>query len=577
MIDTDSSLLEVRSKHVLRIIRDKPEKLGKRNILFEPGVYDGNGKALVRPFRSVNLAGHPSPNKPVVFKNFKIHDALFVNCCLRDNIKKGPSNGKPSLRHHLRIFNAVLVENLLSNCSTMDFEDFLMLESEKRGKPSKIVSKSIVEFLRAYLSTIRKFETLLPSHRKGVLPEYVQSRFKIFVTICNDGIAVWFRRAIVKRKDTIKMSTRSSLRNVIPKLSADKNFLPLDGQTNILIKDLAIVTEGFFDSMYARGYKMEGTVLKISDTFGILEVKSGADIKLENVLFGFLDKYGKPKQILLKVLWVIASDVPSLFSVAEGKERAQMEFFDRLVTSGPIKGEKMKRYSEADMAREIEDVKRDYISLVFRENAEEPELQQFLEKHPFILSPTYLDVCSGSLDVTPQVRLSRGKRIVDFLLLFEPDFEKARRLATVIEIKRPSHNLFVKKCKNSKPLRVGLQQVEEVFRIIKENPQEANKLGLRHSDDISGMVLIGRRSDLNEEEISYLEQINEPRTLIKIDTFDALIENIETVKGFYGVKGRKPVVVVGQEGTSDEDFTGKTGETIQSAIDYLGKRIAHGR
>lgn len=120
MIDTDISLLEVRSKQVLRIIRDKPEKWGKIDILFEPGMYDGNGKALVRPFRPVNIVGHPSRDKPVIFKNFKIHDALFVNCCLRNNIKKGASNGKPSLRHHLRIFNAVLIENILSNCSTMD-------------------------------------------------------------------------------------------------------------------------------------------------------------------------------------------------------------------------------------------------------------------------------------------------------------------------------------------------------------------------------------------------------------------------------------------------------------------------
>ena len=67
--------------------------------------------------------------------------------------------------------------------------------------------------------------------------------------------------------------------------------------------------------------------------------------------------------------------------------------------------------------------------------------------------------------------MSEGKRIVDFLLLFEPDFEKARRLVTVVEIKRPSHRLFVKKGKYSKPLRVGLQQVVEVLRIVNENLQ----------------------------------------------------------------------------------------------------------
>jgi len=573
MIDTDISLLEVRSKQVQRIIRDNPEKWGKTDILFEPGVYDGQGNALVRPFRKINLVGHPSRNKPVVFKNFKIHDALFVNCLLKNNIKKGAFRGKPSLRHHLRIFNAVLTENIFSNCSTMDFKDLHLLESETRGKPSKIANESIVEFLRAYLSTMRKFESLLPSHRKSVLPPYIVLRFKIALSICNDGIAIWWRREIGKRRDSLKVSTKRFLRDVIPKLSADKNFIPLKGQKRVTVKDLAIVTHGFFNSISAHGYKIEGTVLKISDVFGILEVKSGADIRLENVRFGYLDKYGKPKQILLKGLWVIAKDVPSMFSVAEGQERAQMEFFDRLVKSGPIKGEKMKRYSEGDMAREIDDVERAFLALIFRDDAEEPEVQEFLEQHPFILSPTYLDVYPGSLDVTPQARLSEGKRKVDFLLLFEPDLEKARRLVTVVEIKRPVHKLFGKKGKCSKPLRVGLQQVEEVFRIINENPQEAKKVGLRSSDDINGMVLIGRRSELEEKELTYLERISKARPRIEISTFDDLMENIKTVKDVYGVKGRQPVVVVGQEGTNYEDFTGKTGETIQKAIDYLAKRI----
>lgn len=571
MIDNDFDLVEVRSKQVIRKVGNEPKEWGKIDILFEPGTYDGDGEALVRPFKPVNLVGHPIHGKPVIFKRFQIHDALFVNCCLSNNVMKRVLTEKPSLRHHLTIFNAVLIENTLSNCSIMSFEDFISFKAKKRIMLGKIESKSIVEFLRAYLSTMRRFETLLPTHRKHIMPEYIRFRFKTFVSICNDGVAIWFRRPIGKRKDSIKVLTKGFLRNVIPKLSADKNIFPLDGQTGVVFSKLAIVTQGFVNSVY----KIEGTVLQIPDDSGILEVKSGADIMLENVLVGYLDKHGKPKQIVLKGLWTIANDVPSLFSVAEGKERAQRSFFQRLLRSGPIVGEKMKRFSEADMTREIADVEKEYLSLIFRENVEEPELQQFLERHPFVLSPTYLDVCSGTLNVKPQARFSRGKRIVDFLLLFEPDLRETKRHVTVVEIKRPNHRLFTKKGKYSKPLEEGLQQVEEVFQILKKKPEEAKKLGLRNSDVMSGIVLIGRRSDLEKKEISYLQQINKAskRARKKIVTFDNLTENIKTVKNFYGVKGRQPVVVVGQKGTTDEDFTGKTGETIQRAIDYLGKRI----
>ncbi|MFQ6064129.1 MAG: Shedu anti-phage system protein SduA domain-containing protein [Candidatus Bathyarchaeia archaeon] len=562
-------MIEARSEQVERIIFSEQRKWGKRNIAFLPAEYDGNGKPIVRPFITVNLVARPAENKPIVFKNFKIHDALLVNCYLRDNVRKGLWVGKKArlhaLKHNLRIFNAVLTKSTLSNCSLISFEDFLMLQGEKPKKARKIEINSIIQFLKAYISTFRRFGTLLPDRRKGALPEYIQFRFKISVIVCKDGIVIWFKRAIKKKRDSIKTSAIRSLSSVIPILSADTNIYPLSGQS-MVIRDLAIVTRKFRSF-----YTMPGTVLNIRDDFGILEVKSGSDVRFENVLLGYVDSRGKPRQIALKGFWVFAKDEPSLFSVDNGKKRAQRDFFRALLRDRPIKGEKMGRYQEADLAREIDDVKRSYASLVARENAEEPELQQFLERHPFILSSTYLDVMHVSLDITPQARLSKGKRKVDFLLLFEPDFEKVRRLVSIIEIKRPSHKLFTKKGKLSKHLREGLEQVEEAFRILEENPQAAMKWRLRSSDVISGRVLIGRFSDLQEKELSYLEELAHRQERIKVMTFDSLLENLETVKGFYGVKGREPVVVVGQEGTADEDFTGTTEKTIQSAVDYLKK------
>lgn len=569
MSKKDIEIIEFRSKQVIEKISDEPEKWGKIDILFQPGTYDGNDQPLVRPFRPVNLVGYPAHDKPVIFKKFKIHDALLVNCCLDSNVMKGASAKEVFLEHHLRLFNVVLTENTLSNCSKMSFEDLVAFEAKMREqeqvKPSSLDGKSIVRFLRAYLSTMRRFLTLLPDDRKSVLPEYIRLRFKVSVIICRDGVAIWFRRPIKKRKYSMKVSKRGFLRNVIPQLSADKNIFPLNGQSGIVIRNLALVTRGFANSVY----KMEGTFLKIPDQFGILEVKSGADIKLENVLVGFLDRYGKPRQLVLKGLWVIANDAPSIFSVAEGKQRAQRSFFRFLLGSGPIKGEKMRHYSEADMSREIASVEKEYLSLVLRENVEEPELQQFLERHPFILSPTYLDVTPITLDVTPQARLSKGKRIVDFLLLFHPDLRNAKRIATLVEIKRPNHALFTKNGKYSKPLEEGLQQLDEAFRILDKSAEEAKKFGLRDSDVLKGIILIGRRTDLRKDELSHLEQINKGSAGKKIATFDDLKENIETVKSFYGAKGRQPVVVIGQKGTNEEDFTGKTGETIQRAIDYL--------
>jgi hypothetical protein len=568
MVEEDLILVETRSKRVLEILQTEQRTWGSRNILFEPGIYDGNGNALVRPFVPCNLIGHPAPNSSVVLKNFKIHDALLVNCCLRNNIEEDKLKTRPSPEHHLRVFNILLADNKLSDCSIMDFEDFLLYRTSEQDKTGKVVDSSVVSFLKEYLSTMRRFGTLLPDDRKAVLPEYVRLSFKIRLIFCNDGIVIWFRRPIGKRRDSLKISSKKFLREVIPHLSEQNNIFPLNGQTNIHFHNLAIISEGFADSTY----KIEGTVFKIPNKSGILGVKSGADVTLENVLIGYVDEHGQPRTLVVRGFWIFANDRPSVFSTSKGKERAQQDFFNSLIASGPIRGEKFKRYSEADLAQEIDSVKKNYLSLVLRDNAEEPELQQFLEEHPFILSPMYLNISRGSLDVTAQTRLSKGKRIVDFVILFEPDFEAVKRIATLVEIKRPCHGLLEKDAIYSKPLEEGLQQVEQAYRILDKNSLEAGKLGLRCSDIIRGLVLIGRQTSLEKDETLWLQQFNRESKRTKIVTFDSLLENIGKVRDFYGIKGRQPVVVVGQKGTSGEDFTGNTGETIQKALDHLSTR-----
>jgi hypothetical protein len=569
MVEEDLVLVETRSKRVFEILQTEQRTWGSRNIIFEPGNYDGNGNALVRPFVPCNLIGHPGPDSPVVLRNFRIHDALLVNCSLRNNIEEDKLKIGPSLEHHIRLFSILLAENKLSDCSIMDFEDFLSYRTTEQDKAGKVVESSVMSFLKEYLSTMRRFGTLLPDDRKAALPEYIRLSFKIGLIFCNDGIVIWFRRPIGKRRDSLKISSRKFLREVIPHLSEQNNVFPLiNGQTGVRFHNLAIVSEGFADSIY----KTEGTVFKIPNNLGILEVKSGADVTLENVMIGYVDEHGRPRALVLRGFWILANDRPSAFSTSKGKERAQQDFFHSLIASGPIRGEKFKRYSEADLAQEIDSVKKNYLSLVLRDNAEEPELQQFLEEHPFILSPMYLNISRGSLDVTAQTRLSKGKRIVDFVILFEPDFEVIRRIATLVEIKRPSHMLLEKDGIYSKPLEEGLRQVKQAYRILDKGSLEAGKLGLHCSDIIRGMVLIGRQTSLDRDESLWLQQFNRENKRTKIVTFDSLLENIDRIRDFYGIKGRQPVVVVGQKGTSDEDFTGNTSETIQRALDHLSTR-----
>ena len=71
MVEEDSILVETRSRRVLEILQTERRIWGSRNILFEPGNYDGNGNALIRPFVASNLIGHPGPQQANCPKEFQ--------------------------------------------------------------------------------------------------------------------------------------------------------------------------------------------------------------------------------------------------------------------------------------------------------------------------------------------------------------------------------------------------------------------------------------------------------------------------------------------------------------------------
>lgn len=368
------------------------------------------------------------------------------------------------------------------------------------------------------------------------------------------------------------MLHKNSLADINPKFTSSQVLIPVDGLTGIVVEDLAITTESC-----RRFLKPGGTLLKIPDHFGVFRVTLGGDIMFNNVGLFYVGKKGIPKQFTFRGVWIIANDSPSFFSIESAQKRGLMDFLKRLVKTGAIVGERKKRYTEFDIASEIETIREKYLTLVNSEGIDEPEIQKFLEEHKFILSPLYLDICPKTIAIKPQMELPTIERKVDFVLMQEPNLIDCKIACTAIEIKKPTDKLFLKNGRMSHPLGVGIDQINAIFKFVDSNLSEAKEqLSISDKSDLKGIVLIGRKKELSPEDIRNREEFNATNNRLNIVLFDDLLENIECIHRVFGKKIRRPAVVVGQTGAEDEDFTGKTGNVIQEALDFLSKRIEKG-
>jgi len=345
------------------------------------------------------------------------------------------------------------------------------------------------------------------------------------------------------------------------------------------ISDCTIIKEAVYKYYTAKG----GTILRIPDHFGLAEVGKVGDLRFENVSYYWI-KNGQLCQFRFNRFWIFGSNDSSLFTVEKARTQAAHEFIPHLISKnvGEILADRdAEKKVKIDLTKEVGKVKQEYCSLLSRVNIDEPEMQDFLEKHLFILNPLYLDYARKTLTIRPQDQL--GERVVDFLMVRSLHIESMEERIDMVEIKKPSSSLF-SPTGASDQLREAISQLVTSFEWLERNPDE---LKISDRGNVYGMVIIGRRNELqqyfeNKDASLDIQKIKSPfiaelesfmgkwKSQIMLLTFDDLLPNIEFVERFASKVIRYPVIIVGQEG-KEEDFTGADGKTIQEAIDYLSK------
>lgn len=133
----------------------------------------------------------------------------------------------------------------------------------------------------------------------------------------------------------------------------------------------------------------------------------------------------------------------------------------------------------------------------------------------------------------------------------------------VCDLKKPTDKLFTR----------GGQLSSKLIKAIEQVQKYANKLRTLLKNvtnvDVRGIVIIGRKLDLTEKHRKILEELSKSSG-VNVITYDELLDNVTKLQDFFRTrKLNYRVIVVGQKGTEDEDFTGNSGDVIQMAINEL--------
>jgi hypothetical protein len=141
--------------------------------------------------------------------------------------------------------------------------------------------------------------------------------------------------------------------------------------------------------------------------------------------------------------------------------------------------------------------------------------------HEFLYqNPTALDVYGG--EVLSEVSLG-GQYRIDLVL----QYRTAERKIALVELESPRKPLFTKSGRLRAEITHAIQQVEDWLRWWKEHPAEVPG-SLDSAVTPSGMVIVGRKSGLSEDEIRRIVHLNETRD-VKLLTYDDLLDRLEAM------------------------------------------------
>jgi hypothetical protein len=157
----------------------------------------------------------------------------------------------------------------------------------------------------------------------------------------------------------------------------------------------------------------------------------------------------------------------------------------------------------------LREILSEYMRLLEQSPVREHVLQTYLTNHPILLNPSYRAV-------HPQFRLG-AEYVADFVIeTYDGNY-------TLVEIEKPTDRLYLNNGDPSSALTHAEQQVLNWQNWVRQNVAYLRYESNLVMNDPEGLAVIGRRSQLNGDEIQKLDERNRSlRGHLQIVTFDTL-------------------------------------------------------
>ena len=330
------------------------------------------------------------------------------------------------------------------------------------------------------------------------------------VYVARDGVAISYEYPDRPDGSNVTIDTNTILDNLLLPHMAGKGYL--SNGANIL--KLSICDDERYVYIHGNGKYVQHCELGNPD-FLILEkryhsfwdnigaLRSYGDGTSTKYHFGFVEFFGDISE--------------SNFTVQKAKSRAHI-YAEKWITR-KISGNKV------DSVKELRDALDDFKNLILRADVDEPDIERFLDKSPWILERGFGYKRYHSQVTVDETHLSRSEQDI------RPDkfLERNDGYCDILDLKRPDAILLVRKTNRthaSAKLTEAEAQVDNYVTFVNE-PKVRDELHNRGIKVLSpkGLVLIGRTPSDDLENWEYVRN----RLSVSAYTYDDLINELETI------------------------------------------------
>jgi hypothetical protein len=347
-------------------------------------------------------------------------------------------------------------------------------------------------FISTYLNWVRHNASQIPQSDRGIFPSYWFYPYQVIIyknTI--DDIAILLKRKVSGKED------RLTIRNCVCRI--EEAILP-----NLNYTSWALFNLGNGD---AHDILLKGGTFSVSD-HPLFIIGVGSEVRLMNMRIEAIVQ-GYPLEI--EFAWVLTFPNKKYLKKERAEKEAESDFWDSLAS--PLM-EDMANLFNKNLGIQTVKLYLQYLAklrdelnrLITRQDIVEQQLQDFLEKHFFLL-----------FEAKPIVKKSRG--IGDYLTDFTLDLNDGSKLLVELQL---NNDPIIFNDKPSVGFNEAISQVTDWIRWIRNN----DKLNI---NKYSGLIIIGRKSDYEKNKKHVDEILSKLGFDIKLKTYDDLNKTIDTI------------------------------------------------